>query len=161
MKATMLTKETITHLGVTNRTFPAFRVGDTIAVSQFVKEGNKERVQVFQGDVIAMRGSGVSQMFTVRRICANNIAVERIFPYYAPFIKSIKLLKRGDVRRAKLYYVRDRIGKAARIREKVLTKEQKLSLNKRSEVENVHEQVSADAEQGAQAIQEPSKATKE
>lgn len=129
MKAATLTKETISQLGAAPRNFPTFRVGDTIAVSQIVREGNKERIQVFQGDVIAMRGAGASQTFTVRRISANNIPAERIYPYHSPIIDSIKVVKRGDVRRAKLYYVRDRIGKRARIKEKVLTKEQKLHLN--------------------------------
>lgn len=129
MKATKLTKETIADLGVAERGFPMFRAGDTVAVSQIVKEGSKERIQVFQGDVISMRGTGASTMFTVRRISANNIPVERIYPLNAPIIDSIKVVKRGDVRRAKLYYVRDRIGKAARIKEKVLTKEQKQHLN--------------------------------
>ena len=129
MKATKLTRETIAELGVTERDFPAFRAGDTIAVSQIVREGNKERIQIFEGDVISMRGTGASTMFTVRRLSANNIHVERIYPYYSPIIDSIKVVRRGDVRRAKLYYVRDRIGKAARIKEKVLTKEQKAHLN--------------------------------
>jgi large subunit ribosomal protein L19 len=129
MKAATVTKETIKQLGIQTRSFPKFRVGDTIAVSQIVKEGAKERIQVFQGDVIAMRGSGASETFTVRRISANNIPAERIYPYHTPIIDSIKVIKRGDVRRAKLYYVRDRIGKRARIKEKVLTKEQKLHLN--------------------------------
>lgn len=129
MKATKLTKETIADLGTAQRGFPVFRAGDTVAVSQIVKEGNKERIQIFQGDVISMRGTGASTMFTVRRMSANNIPVERIYPLHAPIIDSIKVVKRGDVRRAKLYYVRDRIGKAARIKEKVLTKEQKQHLN--------------------------------
>jgi large subunit ribosomal protein L19 len=129
MKANGLTRETIAQLGVSERPFPEFRVGDTIAVSQIVKEGAKERTQLFQGDVIAMRGAGASRMFTVRRLGANSIYVERIYPYYSPIISDIKIVKRGDVRRAKLFYVRDRIGKAARIKEKVLTKEQKMHLN--------------------------------
>jgi len=129
MKASTLTKETICQLGVTERAFPKFRVGDTIAVSQIVKEGVKERIQVFQGDVLAMRGAGASTMFTVRRISANNVPVERIYPYFSPIIDSIKVIKRGCVRRAKLNYIRDRVGKAARIKEKVLTKEQKMHLN--------------------------------
>lgn len=129
MQAQTLTKETIAQLGVSERSFPKFRVGDTIAVSQIIKEGSKERIQVFQGDVIAMHRGGASTTFTVRSIRANNIAVERIYPYYSPIIDSIKVIKRGDVRRAKLFYLRDRIGKAARIKEKVLTKEQKMHLN--------------------------------
>lgn len=129
MKASTVTKETIAQFGVASRTFPAFRVGDTVAVSQFVSEGNKERVQVFQGDVISMGGAGASRTFTVRRISANNIAVERIYPIHAPVIESIKVVKCGSVRRAKLYYVRDCVGKAGRIKERVLTKEQRAHLN--------------------------------
>ncbi len=130
MKAQGLTKETIMYNDLPDRNFPQFRVGDTVAVSLLVKEGeNKERVQVFQGDVIAYRNGGISTTFTVRRIGANNVAVERILPIASPNITDIKIVKRGDVRRSKLYYVRDRVGKAARIKEKVLTKEQKARLN--------------------------------
>lgn len=125
MKAGKLTKETISSLGITERSFPEFNIGDTIAVSQRVKEGNKERIQIFQGDVIAKSNNGASSTFTVRKIGANSIAVERIFPLYTPVITDIKVVRHGDVRRAKLYYVRDRVGKAARIKEKILTREQK------------------------------------
>jgi large subunit ribosomal protein L19 len=131
MKALQLTKETVADLGVSERSFPHFSVGDTITVSQIVKEGNKERIQQFEGDVIGMRGAGASRTFTVRRLSANNVYVERIYPFHSPVISDIKVLKHGDVRRAKLYYIRDRIGKAARIKEKVLTREQKLQLNKK------------------------------
>ena len=122
MKAEGKTKETIMEHGVTDRGFPPFRVGDTIAVTQRIKEGNKERAQVFEGDVIAMKTRGISSTFTVRKIGAHSVAVERIFPIHSPRVSKIKVLKRGDVRRAKLYYVRDRIGKAARLREKIVTK---------------------------------------
>ena len=125
MKAPVLTKETIKEVGVQKRSFPVFRVGDTVEVSLIVKEGNKERTQLFAGDVIAMRRNGISSTFTVRRIGANNVGVEKILPFYSPTISAIKVLKRGDVRRAKLFYVRELIGKAARLREQVLTKEQK------------------------------------
>jgi len=134
MKATNLTKETIAQVGVAARNFPDFKVGDTIAVVQFVKEGNdgKERTQTFEGDVLAIRGTGASMSFTVRRIASNNVAVERIYPYYSPVISEVKLVRRGLVRRAKLYYVRDCIGKAGRIKEKVLTREQKMHLNEKA-----------------------------
>ncbi len=125
MKAKKLTKETITGLGRSERSFPAFNVGDAIAVSQRIKEGNKERLQVFEGDVIAMSENGASSTFTVRKIGANSVSVERIFPYYSPLIDSIKFVTHGKVRRAKLYYMRNRIGKAARVKERVLTREQK------------------------------------
>ncbi len=122
MKAKQYTKETINNIGIQDRNFPLFRVGDTIAVSQRIKEGNKERLQVFQGNVIAMHKKGASTTFTVRKIGAHGISVERIFPYYSPLVDSIKLITRGAVRRAKLYYIRDRVGRAARIKEKVVTK---------------------------------------
>ena len=135
MKAQTLTKETILDLGTEDRGFPQFRVGDTIEVSQIVKEGNKERIQKFIGDVIADHTNGISSTFTVRKIGANSIGVERIFPYYSPIIADIKLIKYGKVRRAKLYYVRNLVGKAARIKEKIMTKEQKLAKQKAKKVE--------------------------
>jgi len=124
MKANKLTKETILDVGTKDRGFPKFKVGDTIQVAQIVKEGNKERIQMFLGDVISDHKKGIASTFTVRRIGANNIGVEKIFPLYAPMIDSIKIIKRGDIKRAKLYYLRDRVGKAARIKEKVQTKKQ-------------------------------------
>ena len=128
MKAQGYTKETIAQIGVSKVDFPSFREGDTIAVHQRIKEGDKERIQVFQGDVIAMHKQGASSTFTVRKLGAHGVAVERTFPFYSPIIKEIKRIKVGDVRRAKLYYVRDRIGKAARLKEKVMTREQKEKL---------------------------------
>lgn len=125
MKAQKYTRETITNMGVYDRGFPSFNVGDCIEVGQNIKEGDKERVQIFEGDVIAIRNQGVATTFTVRRIDANSVAVERIFPYYSPAIASIRFVRGGDVCRAKLFYMRKRIGKAARVAEKVLTKEQK------------------------------------
>ena len=124
MKAKKYTKETIRDLGLYERNFPSFKIGDTIAVSQRIKEGDKERIQVFEGDVIAMHKNGASTTFILRRIGANAIAVERIFPFYSPKIESIRFIHRGKARRAKLYYMRERIGKAARIKEKMLTKEE-------------------------------------
>jgi large subunit ribosomal protein L19 len=126
MKASVLTKETILDLNTVDRKFPDFRVGDSIEIAQIVKEGSKERLQMFAGDVIAFHNKGISTTFTIRKIGANGIGVERIFPYYSPIIDSIKVLKRGKVRRAKLFYVRKLIGKAARLKERILTKEQKL-----------------------------------
>lgn len=122
MKAQGLTKETILDYGIIDRGFPEFKVGDAIAVSQIIKEGDKERTQLFAGDVIDIHRNGVASTFTVRRIGANNIGVERIFPYYSPIIEKIELTKRGKVRRANLGYIRERQGKAARIAEKVVTK---------------------------------------
>lgn len=125
MKAKKYTKETILQMGITDKNIDKFEVGDAIKVSQHIKEGDKERLQVFEGDVIAIHNQGISSTFTVRKIGANSVSVERIFPYYSPIIESVKFLRKGDVRRAKLYYMRDRIGKAARVKEKVLTKKEK------------------------------------
>ena len=95
-----------------------FKSGDTISVGVKVKEGNRERVQLFDGVVIAKSsGTGTSKTFTVRKI-SNGVVVERIFPYHSPIIDSIKVLKEGKVRRAKLYYLRNLKGKAARIKTK-------------------------------------------
>jgi large subunit ribosomal protein L19 len=96
---------------------PAFRAGDTLRVSVRVREGDKERLQAFEGVCIARRGSGVSASFTVRKI-SNGVGVERIFPLHSPMIAEIAVLRRGRVRRAKLFYLRSLSGKATRIREK-------------------------------------------
>lgn len=96
---------------------PAFKSGDTIIVSYKIKEGAKERIQQFQGVVLQRRGSGVTETFTVRKM-SGNIGVERIFPIASPFIDSIKIIKKGAVRRARIFYFRERTGKAARIKEK-------------------------------------------
>ena len=96
-----------------------FKSGDTVSVGVRVTEGNRSRVQLFDGVVIAKSsGAGTSKTFTVRKI-SNGVGVERIFPYHSPIIDSIKVLKKGKVRRAKLYYLRSRKGKAARVKEKV------------------------------------------
>lgn len=131
MKASQLTRETIGDLGISKRDLPTFEVGDTIAISLRIKEYSEklkkhiERLQVFEGDVIAMHHKGASSTFTIRKIGANSIPVERIFPLYSPKIASIKFIRSGKVRRAKLFYMRDRKGKAARVQELVLTKQQK------------------------------------
>lgn len=96
---------------------PPFRAGDTLKVSVRVREGDKERLQAFEGVCIARRGSGVSASFTVRKI-SNGVGVERIFPLHSPMIADITVLRRGRVRRAKLFYLRSLAGKATRIREK-------------------------------------------
>lgn len=129
MKSQKITSETILRLGVNDRNFPAFKVGDTVRVNQIVKEGDKERIQAFEGDVIASRNNGISSTFTVRKIGANAVAVERIYPYYSPAIDSIVVVRRGDIRRAQAYYVRSRVGKAAKFKEKILTKAQKAELS--------------------------------
>ncbi len=96
---------------------PDFGPGDTVRVDVRVIEGGRERIQSFEGVVIARSGGGVRETFTVRKI-SFGVGVERIFPVHAPIISEIEVLRRGDVRRAKLYYLRDRVGKAARIKEK-------------------------------------------
>jgi large subunit ribosomal protein L19 len=125
MKATTLTRETIRDLGVTKKADFEFQVGDTIAVSLHIVEGDKKRLQVYEGDVIAIHKNGASSTFTVRKIAANSIAVEKIFPFNSPKIESIKFIRKGKVRRAKLYYMRNRVGKAARVKEQVVTREQR------------------------------------
>ncbi len=97
--------------------FPSISAGDTITVHYKIKEGNKERLQSFQGTVIQRRGSGTTETFTIRKI-SNGIGVERIFPLYSPFLEKIKVDKEGSVRRARTFYLRDRRGKSARIKEK-------------------------------------------
>ena len=96
---------------------PAFRAGDTVRVNVRVKEGEKERLQAFEGVCIARRGSGVSATFTVRKV-SNGVGVERIFPVHSPMLADINVVRRGSVRRAKLYYLRELTGKATRIKER-------------------------------------------
>ncbi|HLW73032.1 MAG TPA: 50S ribosomal protein L19 [Candidatus Babeliales bacterium] len=122
MKAAFYTKETIRSIGMKNREFPEFGIGDMVIVSQSIKEAGKERLQAFQGNVISIRKCGASSTFIVRKIADNSIAVERIFPYFSPLIKEIKVVGKGDVRRAKLYYLRKRVGKAAQVKQLVETK---------------------------------------
>jgi large subunit ribosomal protein L19 len=97
---------------------PEFSPGDTVIVQVKVKEGNRERLQAFEGVVIAKRNRGLNSSFTVRKI-SHGEGVERVFQTYSPVVDSVKVKRRGDVRRAKLYYLRGRTGKAARIREKI------------------------------------------
>lgn len=101
----------------TEKELPAFKSGDTISVNYRITEGDKTRIQVFKGDVIRISGEGVNKRFTVRKI-SNGIGVERIFPMNSPFIDSIQVHRVGHVRRAKLYYLRERRGKSARIKER-------------------------------------------
>jgi large subunit ribosomal protein L19 len=102
---------------IKSKSIPEFRAGDTLKVGVRIKEGNKERVQNFEGVCISIKGEGTGKSFTVRRIGANSIGVERIFPLYSDSIEKIEVIRRGRVRRAKLFYLRDRKGKAARIKE--------------------------------------------
>ncbi|HEY7752088.1 MAG TPA: 50S ribosomal protein L19 [Ignavibacteriaceae bacterium] len=101
----------------TKTDIPRFNSGDKIKVHVRVIEGDKERIQPFEGDVISIRGSGLNKTFTVRKI-ASGVGVERIFPFHSPKIAKIEIIKQGDVRRAKLYYLRNVAGKAAKIKSK-------------------------------------------
>ncbi len=96
---------------------PAFRAGDTVAVDYLITEGEKSRIQQFRGDVIQIKGEGATKTFTVRKM-SNGIGVERIFPLTSPSIDSITVVKHGKVRRSRLFYLRDRVGKKARIKER-------------------------------------------
>ncbi|MEI8193765.1 MAG: 50S ribosomal protein L19 [Flavobacteriia bacterium] len=102
---------------LTRNDLPSFGAGDTIIVSYKIREGNKERTQQFQGVVLQRRGVGATETFTVRKM-SGNIGVERIFPVNTPFIEKITIVKKGAVRRARIFYFRERTGKSARIREK-------------------------------------------
>ena len=100
---------------------PEFNVGDTIRIDVNIREGERERIQQFEGTVIARKGSGVGETFTVRRV-SYGVGVERVFPLHSPNVKNITVVRKGRVRRAKLYYLRDRAGKTARIRERLVRK---------------------------------------
>ncbi len=113
-----LEKEEIERLG---KTIPEFGPGDTVIVSVKVKEGNRERLQAYEGVVIAKRNRSLNSAFTVRKISSGE-GVERTFQTYSPLIASIEVKRKGDVRRAKLYYLRERSGKSARIKEKLTRK---------------------------------------
>ena len=97
---------------------PSFGIGDTVIVSMRIKEGDKERLQSFEGAVISRKGGSIRETFTVRKL-SSGIGVEKIFPLHSPLIKEIKVVRHGRVRRAKLYYLRDKKGKAAKIKEKI------------------------------------------
>jgi large subunit ribosomal protein L19 len=122
MKAQNLTRETIRHIGEKEVKLPPFAVGDTVAISLKIKEGDKERIQVFEGDIIARHKKGASSSFLVRKI-SNGVAVERIFPENSPTIQDMKIIRHGVTRRAKLYYLRDREGKASRLKERRIQQE--------------------------------------
>ncbi|MBM3350954.1 MAG: 50S ribosomal protein L19 [Betaproteobacteria bacterium] len=118
----MLEQEEIARL---NKTIPDFAPGDTVVVGVNVVEGNRKRVQAYEGVVIAKRNKGLNSSFIVRKISSGE-GVERTFQTYSPLIASIELKRRGDVRRAKLYYLRERSGKSARIKEKLVAREKEV-----------------------------------
>ncbi len=97
---------------------PEVKIGSTVRVSVKIKEGQRERIQAFEGTVIAIKGSGVSKTFTVRRV-SYGVGVERVFPVNSPNVAKVELVRNGTVRRSKLYYLRDRVGKAAKVKEKI------------------------------------------
>ncbi|HHH42404.1 MAG TPA: 50S ribosomal protein L19 [Chloroflexi bacterium] len=110
--------ETLNRQLKPNPNIPEIRPGDVVRVHARIVEGNRERVQVFQGTVIRVRKGGAGASFTVRRIASHGVGVERTFPFHSPRLEKVELLRRSHVRRAKLYYLRERRGKAARLREK-------------------------------------------
>ena len=109
--------ENFENAQVAEKNIPDFRAGDTVRLAVTIKEGDKTRVQNYEGVCIAKRGQGTGQTITVRKIGANGVGIERVFPIYSDSINEIKVLRRGRVRRAKLFYLRDLAGKKARIKE--------------------------------------------
>ena len=97
---------------------PVIEIGDTVKVHVKIREGDKERIQVFEGTIIARKGSGVSETFTVRRV-SYGVGVERVFPVHSPNVAKVEVVRHGRVRRSKLYYLRDRVGKAAKVKEQI------------------------------------------
>jgi large subunit ribosomal protein L19 len=109
---------------------PRFAAGDTVRVHQLIQEGNKERIQIFEGVVICRNGGGIDETFTVRKISHNSVGVERIYPLHSPRVKKVEVKQRGRVRRSRLYYLRSLRGKAARIKEARWTPESNNSTTK-------------------------------
>jgi len=97
---------------------PSFSVGDTVKIDVRIREGERERIQQFEGTVIARKGSGISETFTVRRV-SYGVGVERVFPINSPNVEKVVVIRKGKVRRSKLYYLRDRVGKAAKVKEQI------------------------------------------
>jgi large subunit ribosomal protein L19 len=109
--------ENFENAQVAEKNIPEFRAGDTVRLAVTIKEGDKSRIQNYEGVCIAMRGEGTGKTITVRKIGANSVGIERVFPIYSDSIEEIKVIRRGRVRRAKLFYLRERSGKSARIKE--------------------------------------------
>jgi large subunit ribosomal protein L19 len=147
------------------RDLPPFKVGDTVAVHVKVREGDKERIQVFQGLVIRRRGGGVGETFTVRKI-SSGVGVERVFPVQSPLVTKVDIKSRGYVRRARLYYLRDLSGKKARLHSKVrdlsglVSEEEADAIANASSVEEVAPEVTDVAEEGAADAAEDEKSLK-
>ncbi len=97
---------------------PKFNIGDTVRVHVNIREGERERIQMFEGTVIARKGSGVAETFTVRRV-SYGVGVERVFPIHSPNVQGVDIVRKGRVRRSKLYYLRNRVGKAAKVKEQI------------------------------------------
>lgn len=133
-----------------DKSIPEFSPGDTVRVNVKVIEGSRERVQAFEGVCIGRKNRGISSSFTVRKISYNE-GVERIFPLYSPMIQSVELIRRGDVRRAKLYYLRGRRGKSARIAEKTTGAAGKAAASERAEASAAKKAASRKAKAQAQA----------
>jgi len=108
----------IIEAGSVQKELPEFKIGDTVKVGVRIREGKNERVQMFEGTVIAIKGSGISKTFTVRRV-SYGVGIERVFPFNSANIESVQVIRQGKVRRAKLYYLRDRVGKAAKVKEQI------------------------------------------
>ena len=133
------------------RTLPEFSPGDTVRVNVKVTEGNRTRVQAYEGVCIARSGGGVNESFTVRKISYGE-GVERVFPVYSPMIEGVEIVRRGKVRRAKLYYLRDRRGKSARIVENTGTRARKLNEAERQAVAEEKARIEAEKVAAAQAL---------
>jgi ribosomal protein L19, bacterial type len=100
------------------KTLPVFSIGDTVKVHVKIREGERERIQMFEGTVIAKNGSGITESFTVRRV-SYGVGVEKVFPINSPNVQDVTIVRKGKVRRAKLYYIRDRVGKSAKVKEQI------------------------------------------
>jgi len=133
------------------RTLPEFSPGDTVRVNVRVKEGNRTRVQAYEGVCIARSGGGLQENFTVRKISYGE-GVERVFPVYSPAVESVEIVRRGKVRRAKLYYLRDRRGKSARIVENTGTRARKLNEAERAAIAEEKARIEAEKVAAAQAL---------
>ena len=133
------------------RTLPEFSPGDTLRVNVRVREGNRTRVQAYEGVCIARSGGGLNESFTVRKISYGE-GVERVFPLYSPLVESVEVVRRGKVRRAKLYYLRDRRGKSARIVENTGTRARKLNEAERQAIAEEKARIEAEKVAAAQAL---------